>query len=199
MARYTYNKWDDRDLATLRELWQAGKMDKEIALVLKRPVRSISTKRAILGLLNPKAVAGIKPVPDDLAHLYAAFGLNKLAAHYKVSYRTVMQWLKIKNIPVRSVQESNKLQGRAARKASEAKNFHRPVVAMGNAPAIEVAIPAQAAQHLRRHYSNVYHLGRENLGYVGIWQVGRMQLPEIEMIDLARSKGFKEEVLTWQL
>lgn len=56
------------------------------------------------------------------------------------------------------------------------------------------SLAAMAADHLRRDYAPVYHRGREDKRQLGIWQVGGRKMPEAEMIDLARSKGFGRDV-----
>lgn len=58
-------------------------------------------------------------------------------------------------------------------------------------PSVGADYAAMAAQHLRRFFRTVYRGDVSSKSLAGFYVVGSMKLPEAEMIELARSKGWQ--------
>lgn len=65
----------------------------------------------------------------------------------------------------------------------------------GLVPQVNGGVASLAARHLQRHFTPVYHGEVLSKALRGQYIVGKMTLPEAEMIALARRKGFQLE--TW--
>jgi hypothetical protein len=113
------------------------------------------------------------PPPNDFADVARRHVNRVLAERYGVSENTISRWRKETGT------------------TSSIKGFVTAPLIKQGVPGIPAGTASEACQYLRPNHRPVYHRVIEGKQYEGQYVVGQNVFSEDELIDYARSKGFK--------
>ncbi|WCT73950.1 hypothetical protein PQ455_01575 [Sphingomonas naphthae] len=180
-----------RDAPKDFEVVAPGKTIAQLQIIYRCSDSMISRWRKACGIVTISSVR--RPMPDQFREDAAYYSLRELAARYGVARDTITRW---------AVNAGIRLKGRPVAKTKDAPSIAKAgVPRTPPIPALPAGAAAQAAQHLRRFFPNVYPAAildlkeRKRLPGFGrdMWVVaGRGTLPANDLIALAESKGFDQ-------